>query len=95
MKKEKNILKPVEVSEIDPILNSRGIVTEWKVVVTFDKDVVPPHARGGYVNKQQVVGNVMPVEYRFRDSVMKRGMENVLMFQREMMSRLSERNRGK
>lgn len=92
---KKNDLKPVTVSEIDPIYNTKGIVTEWKVTVTFDKDVVPPHARGGYMYKQKVVGNLMPVEYRFRDSVMKRGMENVLMFHKEMMSKLLECNREK
>lgn len=86
----------MSVSEITPVYNEKGGVAEWEITVVFEKvSVKLPHARGGYACKQQAVGNVLPVKYYFRDSVMKCGMKNALVFHGEMMERLAKSNRQK
>ena len=94
MKKNSKKLNPVNVSEIDSVLNENGGIKEYRLVVTFETiDGKPPHARGAStkVNVTPLKNkNGFQAEYRFPESVMKRGMENVLRFKTELMFQINK-----
>ena len=90
MEKNKNALKPIKVSEIYPVYDEKGYIKEYKLTVVFDNvNGNPPHARGANVSVISS-NNVIQAEYRFPESVMKRGAEHVLRFKTQLMFQLGK-----
>lgn len=87
----KNNLKPIKVSEIAPVFNEKGGLKEWSLTVVFDKiDGEPPHARGARDINVKLLKNGLEAEYRFPESVMKRGAEHALRFKTQIMFQMGK-----
>jgi len=87
MKKEQNYSLPAMVSDINPVYDSNKHLESWKLELSFNASaILPPRAKGGRIHAIQS-GAKTVVEYRFPESVMKRGIENALRFQTEMLGK--------
>jgi len=93
----KNGFKPIKVSEIVPVFNDKGGLKEWRLTVLFEKIIPfektnnePPHARGARDISVKLSQNRIEAEYRFPESVMKRGAEHALRFKTQLLFQMGK-----
>lgn len=92
MTNQQNIIKPIDISPIEVVLNEKGHVSGWKLVVTFDnQNIKPPHAKGSRVSVEKVK-KVLRAKYEFSESVMGRGLEHAFLFGEAMLKQIARQN---
>ena len=86
------ILHPTKVSQISPVFDIRGCVSEWAVTVTFNnKNIVPPRASGARFSVK-CMENSTQVEYKFPESVLRQGLERAWLFRDAMEKQIARLN---
>ena len=92
MDKNDLVLHPTKVSQISPVFDIRGCVSEWAVTVTFNnKDMVPPRASGARFSVKKLE-NTTQVEYKFPESVLRQGLERAWLFRDAMKKQIARQN---
>lgn len=95
MKNEQNVLKPIGVSEINPVYNDKGGLSEWGLIVTYDgHNGQPLHVGGARVNIKNTDKNTL-AEYRFPESVMEQGFVRAYAFRDALLKQIAIRNMEK
>ena len=93
MKNEQNMLKPIRVSEINPVYNDKGGVTEWGLTVTYcGQDGKPLHVGGARVSIIKNAEKHTLAEYRFPESVMERGFARAYTFRDALLKQIARQN---
>lgn len=92
MTNQQDIIKPIDISPIEAVLDEKGHVSGWKLVVTFDnQNINPPHAKGARVSVEKVK-NVLRAKYEFGESVMGRGFERAFLFGDAVLKQIARQN---
>ena len=89
MKNQQDIIRPLSVSQINPVYDLKGCISEWQVTVVFkNQNIEPPHAKGAHVSTENV-SNTTLAKYGFSESVMKQGLERAWRFREAMIKRIA------
>lgn len=92
MTNQQNNIRPLSISQINPVYDLKGCVSEWEVTVVFNnQNIEPPHAKGARVIINNV-NNMTQVQYKFSESVMRQGLVRAWSFREAMLRQIARLN---
>jgi hypothetical protein len=90
-----NPLRPVSVSNINPLYDDKGGFLGWGLTVTYDgHNGSPLHVGGARVNIKNVEKHTL-AEYHFPESIANRGFERAYVFRDALLKQIAIRNMEK
>ena len=96
MNRDDVIFKPVNISEIKPVYDVKGQITEWGITVTYDnQNIVPPHVKGARVTDVKNSDKNTLAEYHFLESVMKQGLKRAWLFRDAVLKQIARQEESR
>jgi len=92
MTNKQTVLRPIGVSEINPVYDDKGNMSGWGMTVTYDGlSGSPLHVGGARIDVKNS-GKHTLAEYVFPESVMQQGLRRAYLFRDAMLRQIAIRS---